>query len=149
MQTNRDTTGTGPAPGGEPDWEIIDGYSRAEAIEDGVLVQAPDDAAAEAGFTCPVALTSAAWSDCVAWDDSDNQRKKTVQDETGRLWDVLWMAARAARSARLRSGNITFTVYRVPRPGSGTRPRQASLVVCAGPGDSGEPVITIMRPGED
>ena len=63
-----------------------------------------------------------------------------------RLWDVLWMASRAAR----RGGQeIRFQLYRVPRGGRGMRPRLVTLKVICGPGDEGEPVITIMLPGED
>ncbi|MET7459724.1 hypothetical protein [Nonomuraea sp. NPDC005501] len=29
------------------------------------------------------------------WTDAADRRKGTVQDETGRLWDVLWMARSA------------------------------------------------------
>jgi hypothetical protein len=45
--------------------EVISTYTRAQAIEDGVLVDA-GSIALEAGFTGPVALTSAVWADCVA-----------------------------------------------------------------------------------
>jgi hypothetical protein len=37
----------------------------------------------------PGALTAAAWHDCVAWTASDNLRKPTLQDQNGRLWDVI------------------------------------------------------------
>ena len=46
--------------------EVISTYSRAQAIEDGVLIDA-GSMASEAGFKWPVALTSAVWADCVAW----------------------------------------------------------------------------------
>lgn len=55
----------------------------AEAIADGVLIDATK-LAGEAGFRYPVALTAAAWHDCVAVASTDH-----VHDETGRLWDVL------------------------------------------------------------
>ena len=77
------------------DAEIISTYTRAQAIEDGMLVDVTETAR-EAGFRYPVAMTSAAWSDCVAWTDEDTQRQ-APQDESGRLWDVLWMAKQAAR----------------------------------------------------
>jgi len=65
-------------------------YTRTQAIEDGVLVDA-GPMAQEAGFKWPVALTSAVWEDCVAWNDADSERQ-THQDESGRLWDVLFSA---------------------------------------------------------
>lgn len=94
----------------------------------------------------PVALTEAAWLDCVAWTDADTARQVT-QDEAGRLWDVLWMAKLAAR--RASGGDVGFELHRVPRGGRGARPRRAQLRAVIGPGDDGEPVITILMPGED
>lgn len=124
---------------------VIYGYSRAQAISDGVLVDV-STMAKEAGFTVPVALTSAAWSDCVEWDDRDSSRQ-THQDESGRLWDVLWMAHLAAR--RAHGGTIAFALYRVPRGGKGRMPRKVTLHLHLGPGDVAEPVITVMMSGED
>lgn len=124
---------------------VIYGYSRAQAILDGVLVDV-STLAKEAGFSVPVALTSAAWSDCVQWSDRDSSRQ-THQDEAGRLWDVLWMAHLAAR--RAQGGTIAFTLYRVPRGGQRRMPRKVTLHMHIGPGDVAEPVITVMMPGED
>ena len=69
---------------------VISTYTRAQAIEDGVLIDA-GAMAQEAGFKWPVALTSDAWADCVAWSEDDNC-KQAYQDESGRLWDVLFSA---------------------------------------------------------
>ena len=82
-------------PSNEPSAEsffgnVISTYTRAQAIEDGVLVDV-GSTANEAGFKWPVALTSAAWADCVAWTDDDSQ-KQVHQDQSGRLWDVLYSA---------------------------------------------------------
>lgn len=125
--------------------EPIHTYSRAEAIEDGLLVDASEQAQ-EAGFRIPVALTAAAWADCVAWNATDSMRQ-TYQDESGRLWDVLWMSAQAARKGG--GERMTFQLYRVPRGGRGMRPRLTTLQMVIGPGDAGEPVITILLLGED
>jgi len=123
------------------DWDVFDGYSRADAVADGAPVEVPAAVAAEAGFTCPVALTRAGWEDCVAWDAADSARKGTIEDQDGRLRDVLWMASLAGRrlAAEVRAD---FTVYRVPRPGTGRKPRPARLVSHVGPGDAGELVVT-------
>lgn len=128
--------------------EPIHVYTRAQAIADEALIEVPEDLAREAGFRVPVALTAAAWEDCVAWSEEDNSRKDTVQDEAGRLWDVLWMTR---AEIRRHSGGRTMTVelYRVPRDGRGTRPRRTQLLVLSGPGDNGEHVITISLPHED
>lgn len=124
--------------------EPIHTYTRAQAIADGVLVDV-SDRVREAGFRIPVAMTRAVWEDCVAWSDADNQRQ-TYQDESGRLWDVLWMCSRAAR----RGGReIRFQLYRIRRGGCGIRPRLVTLKAICGSGDQGEPVVTIMLPDED
>ncbi|MFC0504172.1 DUF6573 family protein [Micromonospora costi] len=129
------------------DAEIIHAYTRAQALEDGTLVDA-GPAAREAGFRMPVALTQAAWVDCVAWTDADNKRKGTWQDEPGRLWDVLWMAFHAARRAGGRQ-RVPFDLVRVPVVGRGVTARKVTLALMIGPGDEGEPVITIGLPHED
>lgn len=124
---------------------IIYGYSRAQAIADGVLVDV-STTAREAGFTVPVAMTSAAWADFVEWSDQDSSRQ-THQDEAGRLWDVLWMSHLAAR--RAQGGTVAVQFYRVPRGGKARMPRKTTLHMNIGPGDEAEPVITLMLPNED
>ncbi|WP_417276793.1 DUF6573 family protein [Castellaniella sp.] len=127
--------------------ELIHAYSRAQAIADGVLVDVTATAR-EAGFSVPVAVTRAVWADCVEWTAEIDTRKATYQDEAGRLWDVVWMANRAARRAA-GAGCCVFEVLRVPREGRGIRPRSAVLAMRIGAGDAGEPVITIGLPSED
>lgn len=118
-------------------------YTRAQAIADDVLHDVTTDAA-EAGFRVPVALTAAAWGDVVEW-NTDN---RAHQDERGRLWDVLTMARFYAQRDRA-ADRVPFRVLRVPNTPQATRPRYADLVLHIGPGDHGEPVLTIMLPGED
>ena len=119
---------------------VIYGYSRAQAIEDGVLVDV-SETAKEAGFKFPVALTRAVYEDCVAWDEKDNERQ-THQDVEGRLWDVVFMASLAAKQG---GQEIRFSLYRVPRGGHGVRARQVTLKAVVGPGDTMEPTITVME----
>lgn len=125
--------------------EAIYAYTRAQALEDGVLVDI-SDLAGEAGFRYPVAMTRAAWTDSVEWSDSDSE-KQVCQDEIARLWDVLWLAAHAAK--RSTGDHLIFQVYRVPRDGHATQPERVTLQMLIGPGDRGEPVMTILLPGED
>ena len=68
--------------------DLIYRYTRAQAIEDGVLIDV-SAVACEAGIAYPVALTSAAWGRCVAVPPGVE-----CQDEAGRLWDVLLRAIR-------------------------------------------------------
>lgn len=127
--------------------EVIYSYTRAQAIEDGVLVDA-GPMAQEAGFKWPVALTSAVWEDCVAWTDDDS-RKKPFQDQSGRLWDVLYMASHAIRTSKDSGDRMMFQLYRVSRDGHSTEAVLVTLKLIVGPGDQGEPVITILLPDED
>lgn len=46
--------------------ELIYAYTRAMAIDDGMLVEVPAELAREAGFTVHVALTAGAWHEAVA-----------------------------------------------------------------------------------
>ena len=126
--------------------EAIHVYSRAQAIADGNLINV-SETAREAGFRVPVALTVAAWADCVAWSDADSERQMQ-QDESARLWDVLWIASRAARRAA-ESQRFAFQLYRLARGGRGVIPILTTLHLCIGPGDDAAPVITVLIPGED
>lgn len=125
--------------------ELIYSYTRAQALEDGVLVDV-SDLAEEAGFRYPVAMTRAAWVDCVEWSDLDSE-KQICQSGVARLWDVLFLAAHAAR--RSVGNHLTFAVHRVPRDGHATQPDEVTLQMLIGPGDRGEPVMTILMLGED
>jgi len=126
--------------------EPIHSYTREQAIEDGFLVDATETAR-EAGFCIPVALTRAAWEDCVEWNEADSKRQ-TYQDLSGRLWDVVNMAFFAAHMGKKQS-SLLYQVYRIPRGGRGKKARRVMLKSMVGPGDQGEPVVTIMLPNED
>lgn len=121
------------------DADVISTYSRAQAIEDGALVDV-STLAREAGFKVPVAITAgvhALLSDIP---------KDSGEDYRGRLWDVLYMASLAAR----RGGNsdrVHFAVI-VNQPGK-RRGAVVKLWSVIGPGDTWDPVITIMLEGED
>ena len=106
------------------------------------------ETAQEAGFKYPIALTAAAWADCVAWTENDNE-KQTYQDESGRLWDVLYMASHGIRASKPSGDRLLFKLYRVPRDGQSTKAELTSLKLIIGPGDTPEPVITILLPNED
>jgi len=126
---------------------VISTYTRAQAIEDGVLID-PGSMAREAGFKWPVALTADAWAECVVWADDDS-RQQVHQDQSGRLWDVLYMASHAIRTSKDSGDRILFQLYRVPRDGQSMEAKLITLRLIVGPGDSGEPVITILLPHED
>lgn len=119
--------------------EYIYIYSRKQALEDGVLLDA-SSLAKEAGFLFPVALTSAAWGTCV-----DVPQDCEGQDEAGRLWDVLWMLKYAIKQ-RPSENPLRFSVIVQT---SSRYTQQVELKSMCGPGDNAEPVITVMLPDED
>ena len=125
---------------------VIHRYTRAQALADGLLVDVTETAQ-EAGFRVPVAMTASAWNKAVAWSDTDSTRE-APQDESSRLWDVVWMACITARRAN-GSCRVPFHLYVVPRGGAAKRQRLMTLHMHIGPGDKAEPVITIMNPDED
>lgn len=129
--------------------DVIHAYSRAQAIEDGELIDVTD-LAREAGFLYPLAITRAAWLDCCEWDAHTEKRKPgfTGQSTTGRLWDVLNMARFAAKRGP-GGDRLAFTLYRLPTDGRGLLPRRTTLKLHIGPGDTPAPVFTISLPNED
>jgi hypothetical protein len=126
-------------------------YSRAQAIEDGVLVDVTEWVSADkgfgGGFRLHVAVTSAVWANCVEWTADDERRHRVCNDERGRAHDVLYMCSLSVR--RSSGDRCRFSVVRVPREGRGRLPRRVDLVAVCGPDDDGSPCITIMLDGED
>jgi hypothetical protein len=121
--------------------DLIHRYSRAEAIADGVLVDV-SAVAREAGIRYPTALTRAAWERCVAVPPG-----VVGQDERGRLGDVLWLLSWAIRGSA-GGLEVRYAVHVRNDNGEGTPPLVRLKAVC-GPGDQGEPVLTVMPPEED
>lgn len=120
--------------------EIISVYTRANALADGVLIDV-SEMASEAGIRFPVAVTAAVWSQCVSVPEG-----VALQDEQGRLWDVVWMLRLAI--SRAKGSIVEFTVH-VRNDNRDRMPPAVSLKAICGPGDNGEPVITVMMPNED
>ncbi len=101
--------------------------------------------AREAGFKVPVALTANVWADVREIPAS----KKGIQDQDGRLWDLLYMGRLAAgRASNLDRHTITYDLHMDTGEGRARR-RVYRVKLHIGPGDAGEPVVTLMRPEED
>ena len=137
-----------PEPGNATPFDpVISTYTRAQAIEDGILVDV-SETAREAGFKIPVAVTRTVWDRLVALPEG----YRGFQDECGRLWDVLWMARHYALSAsnndRVRMCVLVRDIRKDFRD-SNRPPRRHLPIVAIGAGDDGGPVITIMWPEED
>lgn len=129
---------------------MIHSYSRADAIEDGNLVDVSERAKHAVGnmrgFKVPVAMTSAAWETLVAWHDGTSPHEE--QHEEKRLGDVLLVAFEAAARERNESC-INFIVDVIQQEKSGSVVVPIHVVMVIGPGDTSEPVLTIMLPEED
>lgn len=121
--------------------EVIHSYTRAQAIEDGVLVDVTE-AANRHGFKLNTVMTSAAHATAVAWD------RGSWQSEDARLDDVLMLAFIGACTKR-GAHEFLFTVGVVPNREGAEEPEEIELRLHIGPGDSGEAVLTIMLPHED
>ena len=122
---------------------VIYSYTRAQAIADGVLVDVTE-MAKEAGFQLPVAITEGLENRL-----TPNRADQGLgQDYEGRLWDVLWLAAFTIKLADPSTDTVTFTVAPQEADAKSGGPRTTELHIRAvcGPGDEGEPVVTIGFP---
>ena len=126
--------------------EIIYSYTPAQAIADGVLIDV-SEAAKEAGFKIPVVMTETVWDQYVAWADDDTE-KQIIQDQSGRLQDILWLLYLACKRSHTESSCI-YEVNIIPRDGYSKTPVPTRLKSVIDRGDNGEPVITLMLPNED
>lgn len=120
---------------------LIHSYSRAEAIEDGFLVDVTATAK-EAGFKYPVALTRAVWCNYV-----EVPSGVQGQDEVGRLWDILTMLRHAIRRSN-GSNEMSFHLH-VRNDNRDATPPLVQLKSICGPNDDASPCITVMLPEED
>ena len=115
---------------------VISSYSRAQAIEDGVLIDlmaiAPD--VCKQHFKYPVAVTAA------VWEEMTSERGEDVGDMKGIIHDVLWMGHRFITKNINDSTKIFEVIIGC---------KKHSFKIVCGPCDNAEPVLTIMLPGED
>jgi len=122
--------------------EVIYSYTRAQAIEDGYLVDVTETAS-EAGIKYPVAVTRTVWDGYIT---PDKRSRKHGQSESGRLWDIFSIYRFAVKRNIFSADTLYFHVYFIMKE---KQKRLIPLKAHIGPGDNGEPVITIMKPGED
>lgn len=121
---------------------VISSYTRAQGIEDGVLVDVTETAK-EAGFRIPVALTREAWAKYVVVPDG-----VSCQDEAGRLWDVLFMCHYGISRGEGQACDLLFELH-VRNDNREGEPPLVTLKAVCGPNDDASPCITIMLPEED
>jgi hypothetical protein len=135
--------------------DVISSYTRAQAIEDGYLIDLgtfsfrPNlTVLQEVGIKFPVSMTRAAYSRAVQEDGRD---LPPSQDLSGRTFEVVYMLKQAIkRSAGGSEIRYSLSVINWRTATGQSVKRQAvQLKALCGPGDDGEPVITIMLPDED
>lgn len=126
----------------DSDPEVIYAYTRAQALDDGILVDATA-LAKEAGFKWPVALTARLWHGYIV---PALELVSDGQSINGRLWDLLTVLHYTILNSK-DDTFLRFSVLFLMSPGSSPIP--VELISVAGPGDDGEPVISIMLPDED
>ena len=123
------------------DWPIIFSYTRAQAITDGVLVDVTAQAA-EMGFKVHTVVTDHLYGEYVVPTAGLEGEGQSIE---GRLHDLLFRTLLAAKAIR-DSDRAEFDVLFLMAPG---RWDTAHVVAVIGPGDQGEPVMTIMLPEDD
>ena len=122
--------------------EVISSYSRAQAIEDGVLVDV-SSVAREAGIKFPVAMTRTVWEKYVEVPEG-----VSCQDEARQAMGHPVDVPVCSREVRRRHAVFKLYVRNHNRERLDRRDLVTLKAVC-GPGDDAEPVITIMLPEED
>ena len=129
----------------DTDPDLISTYTRAQALEDGVLVDLTPWAK-ESGFKYPLAVTAAVWG----YLEPPAGLEGEGQSARGRAHDLLWMLLNAIRRQPGPTDRVEFEVIFVMASGRGMASREKVRFwsVC-GPGDKGEPVLTVMLEGED
>ena len=123
------------------DWNVIYSYSRAQAIEDGVLVDVTKQAKAT-GFKLPTVVTDNLYHHYI---EPPEGLAGEGQSVTGRLHDLLTLALFAAKRA-VNSDRVNFKVSFLMAPGHS---ETVEVIAHIGPGDTAAPVLTIMLPEDD
>ena len=118
-----------------PFGDVIFSYTRKQAIEDGVLVDLSQlSPVIRQHWKFPLACTDTVWAII------ESALKKDGNDLEGILHDVSTMAKHAIRGAK-QGGLIFFKVI--------IAHQAHELKLHIGPGDTAEPVLTLMLQNED
>lgn len=141
---------------------VISSYSRAEAIEDGQLIDLTTfhfredcpgnpNVCQEVGIKFPVAITRAAYNRAI---QEEGEELPPCQDLSGRTFDVVSMLRFAIRASK-GGDRLHFRVsvinwqHRHGKRINAVKREEVLLKAICGPGDTPDPVITIMLPDED
>ena len=123
------------------DCTMIFEYTRAQAIADGVLIDLSTSFPSDTRlFKWPLACTA------TVWNLIESAAAGEGVDPALYVWDTVFLAHNAIKSKSDSGSSELFFKIMLPLTETGTE--QKLKLVC-GPGDSGEPVLTIMLPEED
>ena len=117
--------------------DVVFRYTRKQALSDGVLVDISGPAK-ESGIKFPVAVTQGVFAVL-------NDTGSPGQDVKGRTWDLLLVFKMNAKFSE--GDEIHFSPLFVIN--GADKAQSIPMWAKCGPGDEGEPVITIMLEGED
>lgn len=115
---------------------VIYSYSRKQAIEDGVLIDITSEAK-EIGFKIHTVVTSNLFYRYIV--PKDNIAAEG-QSTTGRLHDLIVLALFAAKSS-MNTDQVKFPVSFLM---DDDKKETVEVIAHIGPGDRGEPVLTLM-----
>ncbi len=119
--------------------EIIYAYTRKQALEDGVLVDLTGYKVTREYFKFPVACSSAVWAAI----DRAITDQNNCSDIEGILHDIFFMGIMTGKS--VTESEKVFAVL-IQQDG---KQESFDMRLACGPGDEGEPVLTIMFIDED
>lgn len=122
-------------------WNVVYSYSRAQAIADGVLIDVTE-AARAVGFEVNTVVTDHLFTGYVV---PCAGLEGEGQSQGGRLHDLLMLAMFAAQTSK-GTDRVTFKIDFLMNP---NRKETVAVIAHIGPGDNGEPVLTLMLPGDD
>jgi hypothetical protein len=139
-------------PGEPRRLRVADLYTRADAITDRLLIEVPRGLVELYRLPWPLAVTSTAWADAIAWPPAAEvarpgtpQRHESVE---GRLADVLFLVKtthEANEATQPGRADHPFTVWRVPASAPTGRAAPLRLTLTIHPGDHAEPVATLAH----
>jgi hypothetical protein len=131
-----------PPPAAMDFGPVIYSYTRKQALADGVQVDV-STVAKEAGFRIPVFMTDTVFNAYVKVPEG-----VAAQDESGRLWDILYMLHCAIKKSRPGQDRLSFQLY---VRNDNRKPKLVTLLSACGALDIDDPApsITIMVPSDD
>lgn len=125
----------------DQEWNVIFSYTRKQAIEDGVLIDVTEQAN-QLGFKVNTVVSDHLYGDYLTPPAGLEGEGQSVE---GRLHDLLFRTLIAAKTFGVRD-RVNFDVLFLMSPGKWAT---VKILAVMGPGDHGEPVLTIMLPEDD